>query len=91
MQVSAHSGRAYVARIAHKPLASLRGQSTRTMRVSEALAAEFVTVDAVLATRGTTRCVAAFALPWIKAQKQVNSILTVEARPGLTRTTQGFG
>ncbi len=44
------------------------------MRVSEALVTEFVTVDAVLATRGTTRCVDAFALTWIKAEKQLRRL-----------------
>lgn len=44
------------------------------IRVSDALATEFITVDAVLATRGTTRCVDAFALTWIKAEKQLRRL-----------------
>ena len=44
------------------------------IRVSDALATEFVTVDAVLATRGATRCVDAFALTWIKAEKQLRRL-----------------
>jgi hypothetical protein len=43
--------------------------------LSDALASEFVTVDAVLGTRASTRCVDAFALTWIKAEKQLRRLV----------------